>query len=85
MSNIGVKTQFSYDPNDPSVAVSEQQTVCDLPHARCQEASVAAHKRGGRSEQAQEGCQPDSDLNVHVTINRERLFEQPLRQRHASL
>ena len=54
-------------------------------HARCQEASLAANKRGGRSEQAQQGSQRHSDLNVHLAINRERLSERLSCQRSSPL
>ena len=57
----GVKNELGrvHDPNDPSMAVTE-------PHARGQEASLAARKRGGRSEQAQQGWQRLGDLNIDL-------------------
>ena len=36
------------------------------PHARGQKASLAARKRGGRSEQAQQGWQRLGDLNIDL-------------------
>ena len=46
------------------------------PHARGQEASLADRKRGGRvqkTEQAQQGWQRLGDLNIDLTIDRERI------------